>query len=149
MRVFQNPAPLGVAISDYAAALRALDLGAFPTVADFTIDLRDSEEFGEHVHFVSPTRGELAGFPYWDNVGRDMRHFVADDVPLGTIDEPVDDADVDWRIIIFEHGGFVYVLEGTAPHATEFDVWFRVPRDRYIAEWARVIDYFNPIEPLT
>jgi hypothetical protein len=29
-----------------------------------------------------------------------------------------------------------------------FDVWFRVPRDRYIAEWARVIDEFNPIEPL-
>ena len=97
---------------------------------------------------MSPTRGELASFPYWDNAERDMRHFVADDVPLGSIDEPVDDSDVDWQIVIFEHAGFVHILEGAAPRATKFDVWFRVPRDRYITEWARVIDQFNPIEPL-
>ena len=115
---------------------------------DFAIELRESEEFGQHVYYVSETRGELAGFPYWDNAERDMRHFVAEDVPLGSIEEPVDDADVDWQIVVFEHAGFVYVLEGAAPHTTTFDVWFRVPRDRYIAEWARVIDQFNPIEPL-
>ena len=105
-------------------------------------------EFGQHVHFVSPSRGELASFPYWDNVERDMRHFLADDVPLGSIEEPVDDYDQDWQIVIFEHRGFVYVLEADTPHATEFDVWFRVPTDRYITEWARVIDQFNPAEPL-
>jgi len=123
-------------------------LNAFPLIADFAIEFRDFEEFGQHIHFVSPTRGELAGFPYWDNAERDMRHFAADDVPMGSINEPVDDSDVDWQIVIFEHAGFVYVLEGAEPHATYFDVWFRVPRDRYIAEWARVIDEFNPIEPL-
>lgn len=148
MRVFKNSVPLEIATADYANALGALDLGGFPLIADFTIELHESEEFGQHVQFISPSRGELAGFPYWDNVERDMRHFVADDVPLGTIDEPVDDADADWQIVIFEHAGFVYVLEGTRPHATEFDVWFRVPRDRYINEWARVIDQFNPVEPL-
>ena len=78
-----------------------------------------------------------------------MRHFVAEDVPLGSIDEPVVDADEDWQIVVFEHGGFIYVLEGREPHATDFDVWFRVPRDRYIEEWARVIDQFNPIAPLS
>ncbi|HKB79827.1 MAG TPA: hypothetical protein VKH35_08935 [Thermoanaerobaculia bacterium] len=148
MRVFRNSAPLELATSTYAEALGALDLSEFPTIGDFAIELSDSEEFGQHVQFVSPSHGELAGFPYWDNVDRDMRHFVAEDVPLGSIGEPVDDADVDWQIVIFEHAGFVYVLEGSAPHATEFDVWFRVPRDRYIAEWARVIDQFNPVEPL-
>jgi hypothetical protein len=81
-------------------------------------------------------------------VERDLRHFVADDVPLGTISEPVVDADADWQIVIFANAGFVYVLEGSAPHATAFDVWFRVPRDRYITEWARVISEFNPVEPL-
>lgn len=149
MRVFRNPVPLELPTADYVHALRTVDLAAFPLVPDFTIELRESEEFGQHVHFVSPARGELAGFPYWDNAERDMRHFVADDVPLGSIDEPVDDADVDWQIVIFERAGFVYVLEGSAPRTTEFDVWFRVPRDRYIAEWARVIDEFNPIAPLT
>jgi hypothetical protein len=77
-----------------------------------------------------------------------MRHFSPEDVPLGSIDEPVEDADEDWQILIFERGGFVFVLEGSQPHAMEFDVWFRVPRDRYIREWARVIAEFNPIAPL-
>ena len=68
--------------------------------------------------------------------------------PLGSRDETVDDADADWQIVIFEHRGFVYVMEGAAPKTQSFDVWFRVPRDRYIAEWARVISEFNPIAPL-
>jgi hypothetical protein len=125
-----------------------VDLSPFPVAADFSIELRDSEDYGQHLHFVSAARGELASFPYWDNVERDIRHFVAEDVPLGSIDEPVEESDIDWQIVIFEHRGFVYLLEGAEPHATKFDVWFRVPRDRYIAEWARVIDQFNPIEPL-
>jgi hypothetical protein len=148
MKVFSNSTPLELATSVYVEALVAVDLNAFPTIADFTIELRESEEYGQHVYFVSPSRGELAGFPYWDNAERDMRHFVAEDVPLGSMMEPVDDADEDWQIVIFEHRGFVYVLEGSKPHAQTFDVWFRVPSDRYIAEWARVIDQFNPIEPL-
>ena len=148
MHVFTNPAPLELASSDYLRALRFLDLDAFPVVGDFTIELRDSEEFGQHIHYISPTRGELTSFPYWDNIERDMRHFVADDVPLGSIDEPVDDYDEDWQIVIFEHRRFVYLMEGDVPHATEFDVWFRVPSDRYISEWARLIDQFNPVEPL-
>jgi hypothetical protein len=148
LKLFTNPQPLEVASFDYTESLGAVDLSEFPIVGDFAIELRESEEFGQHVHFVSPTRGELAGFPYWDNAERDMRHFVAEDVPLGSIIEPVEDADVDWQIVIFENGGFVHVLEGSAPHTTQFDVWFRVPRDRYIAEWDRVIDQFNPVEPL-
>ena len=148
MKVFSNPTPLQLASSDYQSALRALDPAAFPLINDFAIELRESEEFGQHIYYVSPTRGELASFPYWDNVERDMRHFVTEDVPLGSIDEPVDDADEDWQIVIFEHGGHVHVMEGREPHATSFDVWFRVPTARYIEEWARVIDEFNPIEPL-
>ena len=148
MKVFANAVPLELAVSDYTSAFAAVDLDAFPTISDFAIELRESEESGQHVYYVSPSRGELAGFPYWDNAERDLRHFVAEDVPLGSVGEPVDDADVDWQIVIFEHRGFVYVLEGTAPRTPRFDVWFRVPRDRYIAEWARVIDAFNPIEPL-
>ncbi len=148
MHVFTKPVSLELVTPDYTRALRAVDLKSFPVVSDFSIELRESEESGQHIHFISPSRGELASFPYWDNVERDMRHFVADDVPLGTIDEPIEDAGADWQMVIFEHAGFVYVLEGSAPHATQFDVWFRVPRDRYINEWARLIDQFNPIEPL-
>src|SRR5689334_14264607 len=98
MKVFSNATPLELAVPNYADALAAVDLNAFPTIADFAIELRESEETGQHVYFVSPSRGELAGFPYWDNAERDFRHFVAEDVPLGSIAEPVDDADEDWQI---------------------------------------------------
>ncbi|MGZ4810465.1 MAG: hypothetical protein ACXVIJ_06175 [Thermoanaerobaculia bacterium] len=148
MHVFRNSEPLELASADYWRSLRDLILEDFPIVPDFAIELRDSEEFGQHVHYVSAIAGDLAGFPYWDNAERDMRHFSAEDVPLGSIDEPVDDADVDWQIVIFEHRGFVYVMEGSEPHATDFDVWFRVPTVRYLAAWALVIDQFNPIEPV-
>ncbi len=147
MRVFTNPVPLELTGADYTVALHEVELGAFPLIVDFVIELRASEDLGQHIHYVSPTRGELASFPYWDNVERDMRH-VAGDVPIGSIDEPVDDADADWQIVIFEQAGFVYIMEGREPHATSFDVWFRVPGDRYVEQWGRVIDEFNPIAPL-
>ena len=148
MKVFRNPEALELVSSNYADALREIELGSFPIIPDFTIELRASDDQGQHVHFISRARGELAGFPYWDNAERDMRHFSAEDVPLGSIDEPVEDADEDWQIVIFQHEGYVYVLEGSAPHTTEFDVWFRVPRGRYIEEWARLIDEFNPVRPV-
>lgn len=148
MRLFTNAVPIELDSAHYVRSLRDVELGAFPVIPDFAIELRESDDLGQHVHYVSASAGELASFPYWDNVERDMRHFVAEDVPLGSIDEPVDDADEDWQIVIFEHRGFVYVMEGNEPHATEFDVWFRVPAARYLEAWASVIDQFNPIEPV-
>jgi hypothetical protein len=148
VKVFANVEPLELASSDYGDAVDAIERNDFPIINDFAIELRDSEDYGQHVYFVSPSRGELVSFPYWDNVERDMRHFASDDMPLSTMEEPFEEADVDWQIVIFEDGGFAYVLEGSEPHATKFDVWFRVPLDRYVAEWTRVIDEFNPIEPL-
>ena len=96
----------------------------------------------------APALNRLAWFPAWDHADRDLRHFIPSDVPLGTIDEPYEDADEGWRIFIFEHRGFVYVLEGDSPNAEFFPRFFRVPRDRYLAAWAGLIDAYNPITPL-
>jgi hypothetical protein len=125
------------------------DLDRVPVVNDFAVDLADPvDEGGRHLQFVSMGRGRLAGFPAWDHADRDLRHFVASDVPLGTIEEPFEEEDDHWRIVIFERGGYVYVLEGRSPLAEEFPVAFKVPRDQYLAAWAFVIDAFNPITPL-
>jgi hypothetical protein len=118
------------------------ELEAFPVVEDFLV------EISEVLEFRSAEGGRLAGFPAWEHAERDLRHFDANDVPLGTIDEPFEDADEQWRMVIFEHRGHVYVLEGDSPHAEDFDVFFRVTRDRYFEAWAAVIDSFNPITPL-
>jgi hypothetical protein len=125
------------------------DLTRFPVEAGFAVELREAGEGGLHVHFVRSIGGPvLAQFPAWDHADRDLRHFTPYDVPIGSIDEPFDEADDSWRIKIFEHGGYVYVLQGDEPHAEEFATFFKVPRDQYLQAWAFVIDAYNPITPL-
>ena len=124
------------------------DLDTFPIIDDFAVTLAEYDEGGKHVEFVSASHGLLAHFPAWDHADRDLRHFVPSDVPLGTRDEPYDDRDEGWRILIFDHAGWVYVAEGASPNATDFISFFRVNLDRYIAAWAALIDQFNPITPL-
>lgn len=121
-------------------------IGPFPTIDDFAVTL--SEGPNRHLEFTSASHGRLASFPDWDHADRDLRHFTPGDVPIGAIDEPFDDAGEQWRIVILEHRGFVYVLEAGDPHASDFPRYFRVPRDRYLRAWARIIDLYNPIKPL-
>lgn len=137
---FRNPQP----IPAHEEALDELALDAFPIIDDFALTLAEIHDGGKHIEMASRTLGRLAGFPAWDHADRDLRHFDPADVPLGSIDEPYDDRDEGWRILIFEHGGWVYVLEGRSPNATEFAVWFRVPAARYFEAWAVLIDAFNP-----
>jgi len=116
-----------------------MTLESYDTVPDFSVRLIDIDD-AKFVEFFSASRGRLAWFPAWEHADRDLRHFVAADVPIGTFDEPYTDADEDWSITIFEHGGWVYIEEHEAR--------FRVPRDRYLEAWAALIDTFNPIEPV-
>ncbi len=119
------------------------ELGAFPLVDDFSVRLVD-----HYVEFHSARRGRLAWFPAWEHADRDLAHFTAADVPLGTYDEPFEDADEKWRMFLFEHGGYVYVLEGDAPRAADFPRLFRVKRNLYFAAWAVLIAAHNPVTPL-
>jgi hypothetical protein len=109
------------------------------TVDDFTVVLVDTEDAGQQVEYRSASRGRLAGFPAWEHVDRDLRHFIADDIPNGTREEPYEDRDEEWRITIFEEDGWVYVDENGAQ--------FRVPADEYVRVWTALIDEFNPVEP--
>ena len=125
-----------------------MDLENVQTINDFAIELRELEDCGKILHFVSESHGELAWFPAWEHADRDLRHFVASDVPLGSIDTPYDDNDEGWRIVIFEHGGYVYIFEDDRPNGERFPRRFRVPRDRYFFAWAAVINEFNPLVSL-
>lgn len=120
-----------------------LDLSNVPVIDDFFITLNN-----RLVEFVDGNGRRLAWFPAWENADRDFKHFIPSDVPLGTIDNPYEDFDDEWRIAILEYDGFVYVLEADDPHAESFPRRFRVPRDAYLRAWAAVIDEYNPIVPL-
>ena len=109
-----------------------LDLTNVPTVSDFSIELRDRK-----IEFIDGAGNRLAWFPAWETADRDLKHFIASDVPLGSIDQPFEDADGDWEIAILEYEGFVYVLEGERR--------FRVGRDTYLRAWATLLHRFNPV----
>ena len=120
-----------------------IDLENVPAVDDFSITLKD-----RLIEFVDGNGERLAWFPAWENADRDLKHFIAADVPMGTIDAPYEDFDDAWRIAILEYDGFVYVLEADDPHAESFPRRFRVARDTYIRAWAVLITEHNPIDLL-
>ena len=112
----------------------------FTTIDDFAVRLVDTEDGGKHIELASETQGRLAGFPAWDHADRDLKHFIRGDIPLGTREEPFEDRDQAWRIAIFEHGGWVYVAEGSDDGNTAF----RVRTVEYLTAWQDLIDQFNP-----
>ena len=117
--------------------LQATDLSitliALDTIDDFEVRIGGDDRV---VIFASTGRGELARFPAWERADRDLRHFGVDDIPIGTSEEPFEDAEDNWRIEIFEEGAFVTVVENGAR--------FRVPRDDYFAAWEALISRYNP-----
>lgn len=137
----QNDLTITIPNGDFSAV--ALD--AFPVIDDFAVELREYDEGGQHVELTSAAHGRLAHFPAWDHADRDLRHFTAMDVPFGSLAIPYEDRDEAWRILIFESGGYVHVLEAAAPNAQTFTTFFRVPSQRYIEAWAALMDLFNPV----
>ena len=114
-------------------------------ISDFFLTLREEDEGGLHVELMSESRGHLAGFPAWDHADRDLRHFTHDDIPLGDEEEPYEDADQDWRIVIFVRGDEVFILEGDSPHGP-LPRRYRMPREHYLAAWDALIrEYHSPM----
>lgn len=111
----------------------------FRSILDFTVRLIDTDGAGKQIEYMTGSE-RLAGFPAWEHADRDLRHFIASDIPLGTRDEPFEDRDRDWRIAIFEHAGWVYIAERAGSQTTAF----RVRTDKYIEAWRALIDRFNP-----
>jgi hypothetical protein len=123
------------------------DFDDAPRISDFYLTLRDEPEGGLHIEMMSRTRGHLAGFPAWDHADRDLRHFTPDDIPLGTEEEPFEDADEAWRIAILAIANDVFILEGDAPHGA-FTRRYRIPRAQYLAAWEELIREYHPAKSL-
>ena len=138
---FPNEKPLYLSDKSY---IQVLDFDEFPLVQDFIIEVRQTKSFGLHLYFHSVKLGQLASFPWWDRVDKSLRNYTAENIPLGSLQEPFDDTDQGWQILIFEHAGAVYILEGADPCCTKFHSWFCVSHDLYFKEWMRTIRCFNP-----
>jgi hypothetical protein len=123
------------------------DLDDALTITDFSLTLREEGEGGLHIQLLSRTRGRLAGFPAWDHADRDLRHFTPADIPLGTEEEPFEDADESWRIVILARGADVIILECDAPRG-ELTRRYRIPREQYLAAWDDLIREYHPARSL-
>jgi hypothetical protein len=123
------------------------DLDDALRITDFYLTLREEPEGGLHIEMLSRTRGHLAGFPAWDHADRDLRHFTPDDIPLGTEEEPFEDADEAWRIVILARGNDVFLLEGDSPLGA-LTRRYRIPRERYLAAWDELIREYHPAKSL-
>jgi hypothetical protein len=123
------------------------DLDALPPISDFYLTLREHPEGGLHIEMLSRTRGHLAGFPAWDHADRDLRHFTPADIPLGTEEEPFEDADEGWRSMIVPRGTDVFILEGDAPRGA-LTRRYRIPREQYLDAWDELIREYHPAKSL-
>jgi hypothetical protein len=123
------------------------DLDDAARITDFYLTLDEYPEGGLHIEMMSRTRGRIASFPAWDHADRDLRHFTHDDIPLGTDDEPFEDADEAWRIVILPQGKDVFILEGDAPRGP-LTRRYRIPRDQYLAAWDALIREYHPARSL-
>ena len=139
---FLNDQPLHLPNYGYEELSR-LDLTAFPLIEDFAIKLKKTGIFGTHLYFYSEHWGQLAAFPWWDNVEKDLPKYTSRDIPNGGLEGPYDDLEQGWQILIFEDETFVYILQGDDPMCTEFEKWLKVNREKYYSEWMRVIREFN------
>jgi hypothetical protein len=118
-----------------------------PRITDFYLTLREEPEGGLHIAMMSRARGPLAGFPAWDHADRDLRHITPDDIPLGTEEEPFEDADEQWRMVILARGNDVFILEGDAPRGP-LTRRYRIPRDQYLGAWDDLISEYHPARSL-
>jgi hypothetical protein len=123
------------------------DLDDVPPIPDCYLTLREEPEGGLHIRMMSRTRGDLAGFPAWDHADRDLRHFTPADIPLGTEEEPFEDADEAWRIVILPRGTDVFILEGDTSRGA-LTRRYRIPREQYLAAWDDLIREYHPAKSL-
>lgn len=128
---------------NYVDGIKSLNLINFPLLEDFSIKVIDTKTLGKHIYYFSEKEGVLTSFPWWDNVEVDIKNWDIKNIPLGSLDAPFDDLDQGWQVLIFKDIEYVYILEGDEPGCEEFKSWYKVPLEKYINEWKRVLDLRN------
>jgi hypothetical protein len=86
------------------------------------------------LRFTDGQGRQIAGFPWWDDVCRDLQTWTLADVPLGDISQPYSDLDQCWRILIWRHADRVYIAEGEDESPFHSLHW--VTADEYTSAWA-------------
>ncbi|HEX4205773.1 MAG TPA: hypothetical protein VHZ51_16560 [Ktedonobacteraceae bacterium] len=125
------------------AQKEALPLETFPIIEDFEMILLPwptwqpswRKQWGYHFGFFSQQQGLLACF------GLSGHAVLEYDQETFRIPLNFWDLEQAWEQVIFEKGEYVYILEGDADdHTCGYHCWFRVRKERYLAEWQLALE---------
>lgn len=143
-KLYKNDMAIRLRDYNYLQQLPLLDLNAFPLMDDFQITLIESGSLGMHLYYFSNSLNRMiASFPWWDKAEKDISIMCISDIPLGTLRNPFDDCEQSWQILIWEKRDYVYIMQGDDPCCTEFSIWFRVQKEKYLAEWEKLLTKFH------
>jgi hypothetical protein len=130
--------------------LRDLDLGSFPRADEFVVEASDngsSQDPWTELRYVVPSWDLTVNFPWWDKSTAEMREWGLQDIPLGSIESPYWDWDQGWRLLIWEAGEEVFIMEGDGTDRDDeppiYERWFAVPGRLYRSAWQTAIDGFR------
>lgn len=148
----QEPIANGPRASEWSAYLtpaqiEALPLETFPIIEDFEIALTKGKwaswkSWRYHLAFFSQQKGFLARFGLWGHI--EWNFFEENFQPLNFWDR-----EQGWDQIIFEKGEYVYLLEGDFDDISGYYCWFRVRKERYLAEWQSAIEACRHLQSST
>ncbi|KAF5051701.1 hypothetical protein DSECCO2_416270 [anaerobic digester metagenome] len=143
-KLYKNDRTIRLKDYNYSQQLSLLDLKAFPLIDDFQITLKGSRNWGMHLYYFNNSLNrKIASFPWWDNAEKDISIMCISDIPLGTLRNPFNDCEQSWQILIWEKRDYVYIMQGDDPCCTEFPIWFRVRKEKYLAEWEKLLTNFH------
>lgn len=120
-------------LEDYRL-LSELNSADFPLAGAFEIEFfTDDTSQKRSLRYVDRHLGLSVEFPWWTDVDSDLRKWSLADVPRGTVEAPYSDFDQGWRVIIWQSGEAVFIMEGDED--AMFHVRMRVPADVYLSRW--------------
>ncbi|MGN4126861.1 hypothetical protein ACMGD3_17910 [Lysinibacillus sphaericus] len=127
--------------------LKSVNLELFPVVNDFEILLtkKNFKGKGKHIYFYSANRNEqLTSILWWNDAETFLKEWNKWDIPTGTIDEPFFDLKEGGKMIIFEHKGFIYILESSDYQCENniINTWYKIPKEVYFNEWKNSLKLF-------
>jgi hypothetical protein len=125
-------------LSTWSEELHKLDLGAFPEVDEFIVEIKDLES-ETTLRYLVPSWEISVGFPWWNCRASEMRGWTLADIPSGSLRKPYCDYDLGYSLLIWEAGDRVYIMNGADSEEIGepeiFEVWFKVPIELYRSAW--------------
>jgi hypothetical protein len=108
--------------------IHTLNLDQFPHAESLSIQFEDETPI-----LMADGLGLRLALPWWDRSDLERRARGGRGAPFGDPDDPFEEEEQGWRLVIWRSGEMIYVLAGDE---AVFRVWFSVTFEQYLSAWA-------------